>query len=480
MTLKHCNFTAIISDLHLCEEEPINFDTPLWKKFKTREFFFDKTFADFIHEIEKKSISHARDLKIDASLELILNGDIFDFDSVTSIPHDPSFHVNWLEKIRGLGPREEKSVYKIDKILQDHPEWVLALRAFIVRGNHVVFIAGNHDVEILFPQVQEKIREALDLPIDLQKNLRFCEWFYISGNDTLVEHGHMYDPYCCLKDPISPMVRKQNSVEMRLPFGNLACRYLINGMGFFNPHSDNNYIMSLKEYVVFFLKYIVRKQPLLMWDWFWGSTVTLIQSVSDHLLPNWRDPLKIDQKVEDIAAKSNCDARVVRQLRAIGASPAASQPLLLMRELWLDRAFFILLGLIFILSVFSWIYIASGISFFWVFIPVVLCIPFFMFYSNSIQSKVHTYKEPQATFLDLSCQITGVNRIVYGHTHHPRHEIIGFCEHLNSGTWSPNFSDVECTKRNSKYNYVWIEPLAEGSRHARLLEFTEKGSRLAK
>jgi predicted phosphodiesterase len=54
--------------------------------------------------------------------------------------------------------------------------------------------------------------------------------------------------------------------------------------------------------------------------------------------------------------------------------------------------------------------------------------------------------------------------VVYGHTHHPLHEIIGPVEHLNSGTWSPNFGDVECKIQNTKRNYIIIQPIegAEG------------------
>src|SRR4051812_37006736 len=101
-------FTAIVSDLHLCEAEPINPKFPLWKKYKTRDFFFDQTFAQFLKYIEKKAQGE--------KVELVLNGDIFDFDSVTSIPESPVFRVHWLERERGLFPRPERSKYKIQTI----------------------------------------------------------------------------------------------------------------------------------------------------------------------------------------------------------------------------------------------------------------------------------------------------------------------------------------------------------------------------
>src|SRR6476659_5663592 len=91
-------FTAIISDLHLCEAEPIHPRFPLWKKYKTREFFFDKTFADFLR--------HIVNMAGGSEVELVLNGDIFDFDSVMTLPDEPPFRVSWLEERRGLNPEE--------------------------------------------------------------------------------------------------------------------------------------------------------------------------------------------------------------------------------------------------------------------------------------------------------------------------------------------------------------------------------------
>ena len=62
-----------------------------------------------------------------------------------------------------------------------------------------------------------------------------------------------------------------NRLLVKLPFGDLVCRYLSNGMGFFNPHVDSNYLMSLGEYVSVFFKYMFRAQPLIIWTWFYGN-----------------------------------------------------------------------------------------------------------------------------------------------------------------------------------------------------------------
>jgi len=459
------SYTAIISDLHLCEAEPENKKHPLWKKYKTKEFFFDEDFAKFLLGLEKEAG--------DEKVELILNGDIFDFDSVTAIPQHPIFRISWLEKKRGLNPQQAKSVFKMNHILSFHKKWITSLREFILRDNKVIIIIGNHDLEMHFPDVKRAFLKHLALPEKYNDNLRFNDWFYISNKDTLVEHGNQYDPYCVIEDPTAPFIRRFNLIEVKVPFGNMATRYMINGMGFFNPHDDRNYLMSASEYIKFFIKYMLRAQPLLVFSWFWGSVTILIKSFINRLRPKVRDPFNIEDNYSYIARKANATPRMVRELKELFIDPASSNPILIARELWLDRAFILLMGLILIFQIFLFVDRVYDISLFWTFIPILIFSPFFMFYSKSVVSSVHDFKEPHERTLSAQGLIAGVSRIVYGHTHNALHQMIGPIEHLNSGTWSPAFLDVECTKKVGKLSFVWIKPKEDGQREAELMYFSE-------
>src|SRR5690606_5486629 len=105
------------------------------------------------------------------------------------------------------------------------------------------------------------------------------------------------------------------------------------------------------------------------------------------------------------------------ELKELFVAPAASNPLLLARELWLDRAFLILLTFIAIFQIFLFVKTVYEISFFCMFIPLFLFLPFFIFYSKSIYSDVMEFKEPREKILTAASLITKVKRIVYGHTH---------------------------------------------------------------
>ena len=441
-------YTAVVSDLHLCEAQRVNAKYPLWKKYKTKEFFFDHEFKEFLNIIATKAKGEP--------VELVLNGDIFDFDSMMLLPDKPPYRISWLERIRGLHPSEEKSVFKIKQIIAEHPVWFQALSHFVEQGHRVVFTIGNHDLELHWKAVQDKIVQRLG-PHALQR-VRFCEWFYISNEDTLIEHGNQYDPYCICEDPVSPYVKRYNRFEVRVPFGNLTTRYLLNGVGFINPHLDANFLMSFKEFFFFFLKYIVKAQPFIVMSWFWGATVCLVQSFIDKLRPPAGDPLSIEDRIEHIAFKANTQPRVVRELKQLFVTPAASYPLRLAKELYLDRTFLVLMTFLILYLLFLQLNILFGLSVLWFVLPFALLSPFIFFYAQSVVSVVHEYKEPKEKILNLTGMIANVSRVIYGHTHVVRHESIGAIEHLNSGTWSPAFEDVECTKPVGSKTFIWIEP----------------------
>ena len=460
------NYTAIVSDLHLCEAEPVHPKYPLWKKYKTKEFFFDDQFKHFLEHIDREA---SRD-----TVELILNGDTFDFDSMGYLPEHPTYNISWLEKKRGLEPEKEKSVDKIRVILGDHPLWCQALRWFIEQGHRVVFVIGNHDLELHWKSVQIEILNILELTPEQRTRVRFVEWFYISNKDTLIEHGNQYDPYCLCADPVNPFVIDYNRVQVKLPFGDWACRYLVNGMGYFNPHSDANYLMSLTEYVRYFFKYMVRAQPLIIWTWFWSSVAILWRTLKSNLQRPLTDALTFEKRIEGIAKRANASPPMVRGLRALFVKPAGSSPLKVMKELWLDRAFLVLIALFLLLQGFILIQQIYALSFFWIFIPLLILLPPFMLYARGVDSQVAYYKRPSEPILIASGLICDVGRVIYGHTHEVRHELLGAVEHLNSGTWSPSFADVECTVAHDSKTYIWIEP-GPSQRLAKVLKVEKEG-----
>jgi UDP-2,3-diacylglucosamine pyrophosphatase LpxH len=469
--------TLVVSDIHLTDAEPLHKHRLNWKRYKRAEHFIDGDFARFLEFAQQT---------VPGPIELVLNGDILDFDSVMARPGHGSakevepevpFHVSWLERLRGLQPEEAKSRFKLAVIHRDHREWFAALGAFILRGNRAVFVIGNHDMELYWPSVRADFLRLLELPLEARERVRFCEWFYVSNADTLIEHGNQYDSYSLAYNPINPLIRKGHRVLVRIPFGNLAGKYMLNGMGLMNPHAPGSFIRgSLWGYLEFYFKYVVRTEPFLIWTWFWGALVTLFMSVTEGLLPAMTDPFTIDTRVGEIAGRSNSSARVVWSLRELHVHPAVFNPIKILRELWLDRALLLggLVGGCFF--GFSALNVFVAISGWWFVLSVVVLLPLFLFYAQSVQSEVEETQRNAYRLSPVAARIAGVSRVVQGHTHREGHHRMSEIEYLNTGTWSPAYRDVECTEAFGRKCFAWIKPPAGGGdRVAELYEWTASG-----
>ena len=460
--------TIVLSDVHLCEAEPHDPKRPLWKRFKRRDLFIDDCFARFLDYVGGVA---------DGSVELIFNGDLFDFDSVTVLPEDPPYRISWAERRRGLGPEERKSLFKIRRILSDHDEWFAAVREFLEAGHRVVFVIGNHDLELHWPSVQAEVVAAMDPTGERAHQVRFCEFYYVSNGDTLVQHGNQFDAYCLCTDPVHPFVQLRSEPRVRLPFGNLAQRYMLNGMGLFNPYVDESFIRPALEYVKFFYRYVMKVQPLLVLTWLWGAIATLVLSLREGFLPAIKDPLKLEERMDDLAHRANSQPGVARALLALSVHPAIYSPWKIARELWLDRALLLALCAAGSFQLFSFLNVFVHISVWWAALVFGILLPPFLFYARSVNSDINNTERAIHRLLPVVARAAGVRRVVLGHTHRERHTGIEGIELLNTGTWSPAYHDVECTQPFGRNCFAWIKPDPAGEgRLAELREWKDPGS----
>ncbi len=463
--------TVVISDLHLSEAHEPEERRPLWMAYKRREHFIDEDFAAFLEHVVDES---------DGPVELVLNGDIFDFDNVTQLPDDERAaeaggRVDWLAKLRGLGSEEWMSAFKMERIIADHPVWFSALREFIAAGHRAVFVIGNHDLELGWPSVKKLVRAALEVePTD--ERVAFCAWFYLSESDAYITHGHLYDPNCAGTDPIDPVIEVHGRPRMRIPFGDLAGRYMLNGMGYFNPHASDNYIMSGMQYMRFFFRYMLLTQPLLLWSWFWSALVTLFISLRDHWRPAMRDPLRVEEKVASVAEASRATPSMVRRLAALNVPSSCTSPMWVLRELWLDRGFLFLGILALAWQVVLHVNIAWPISPLWVFAALAVLIPPYLVYAARVKSTVFQTPLLDEDRAKLIHRITGATTVVMGHTHEPVNDQVGPVRYLNGGFWSPAFSNPECTERIGTQSFVWIRPDEGDERRPELYEWAPGGT----
>ncbi len=459
--------TFIISDVHIADGEPLDPKRPLWRRYKDPAHFVDEAIRKFLH--------HARVLSDGARAELILNGDIFDFDCVVATPDAPEFPVGWLERRRGLAPECEKAVWKLGRILDDHPAFLDHLRTWLMDGHDLAYIIGNHDLEMHWAEAQDLFRDRLSLPEDCPGKLRFCPWFTISG-DTLVTHGNQLDPYCLCDDPLHPFIEVNRTAQVRLPFGDLAGKFLSNGIGWFNPHVESTYVKPLHEWILFFYRHVLRQQPLILWTWLWSSVAALIASLSAGFRPALRDPLTLEERVNGVALVSRTSPAVVRAMHEVRVHPAIFRPLKVLRELWLDRAFLLLAIAFGSFQVISTLHMFADVSGWWMVALFAVLLPPFFFYAARVDSDVQEVERNIHKRLGLLAHITNTHKVVMGHTHKALHQQVGEIQYANTGHWAPGFSDMACTEPHGVRGFAWLHPDGSGGRTLELRQWQDTDS----
>lgn len=126
--------------------------------------------------------SYAGPLGQAEDVELIINGDCFDFMVI------PPYASNGITNA-------VTALHKLEKIIAAHSPFFEALRSFVsIPGRHVTFIIGNHDVELAFAEVRACIEKAVPGGYGEKRRVAFCPTrFYRPLPDVYIEHGNAYD-----------------------------------------------------------------------------------------------------------------------------------------------------------------------------------------------------------------------------------------------------------------------------------------------
>ncbi len=157
------------------------------------EFFYDDKFSEFIDFYTSGEYA-------DHEVELILNGDIFNFLQV-----DYRGHFLTVET-------QNMSLEKMQRIVKGHPLFFETLKNFIRAGHQITYIVGNHDQAMLWPKVREYVNTVVEGSVRYKNIVYYFDGIHI-------EHGHMYE----IANRIDPkkFFLKRNVPEpiLNFPFG---------------------------------------------------------------------------------------------------------------------------------------------------------------------------------------------------------------------------------------------------------------------
>jgi UDP-2,3-diacylglucosamine pyrophosphatase LpxH len=249
----------VISDLHLAAglNENGNFDG-------TENFFADNSFSRFLLHLTNRKTGNKKGL-------LIINGDFVDFLRIRNIPHTSEDFKTWSDILSDLGiPRSPaqlastitkkeqeyglrtddfKSIWKLYVSHKGHTLVFQSLARWLMDGNELMIVKGNHDLEWYWKKVRDYLRLLLanrialirsthietELANTILPRLLFADDKLLIEKKVYLEHGHRYENFTTVDGP--PVL--ENGTELNLPFGSFFNRYLINRIELAYPYIDD-------------------------------------------------------------------------------------------------------------------------------------------------------------------------------------------------------------------------------------------------
>ncbi len=234
---------VVVSDLHLGR----GFDPETKRWHRLEAFFYDGDFYSFCEWLCRDAGGRG------VRFALILNGDILDLLRIEPEPAPEG--ASGLERRFGPPVTPAVAARMVRDILRGHAVFADALAAVLAAGHEVVFLPGNHDLELQWEPVQAEVRREVSdrlgvrgAPGEALQRLRFGPWFFYEPGRIWIEHGCQYDPENAFRFPLRHRLADSPEAvtvaERDMPLGNFFQKYLYNAFGsvtFIVPSSRANY-----------------------------------------------------------------------------------------------------------------------------------------------------------------------------------------------------------------------------------------------
>lgn len=160
-------FKIVVSDLHLGTGRTL----PDGTINDVEDFISDQALIDLLEYYRTGEY-------VEAEVELILNGDIFECLGLIDEDDDDITMIT-----------AAKSLSKLDRIIDGHQEVFVALRAFAdEQRRQVTFVVGNHDQDLLFEEVQARLKERIHPRVRIINDIYRFDGVHL-------EHGNQHDKH---------------------------------------------------------------------------------------------------------------------------------------------------------------------------------------------------------------------------------------------------------------------------------------------
>ncbi len=194
-------------------------------------------------DVLARFVASLEELTRSSHIELVINGDFVDFLAEESpeggfVP----FIADSERAVAVLGAIVERNILVFD-----------ALRHHLLRGHTLVILAGNHDVELAYPKVQDALRGHLGRPASgLTLSLHGAPYRL---DNAVIEHGHLHDGWNAIEtDQVHALIDQGD--ESHVPPGSRLVAEIMNPtkqawafVDLLKPeqHRDHSFLLGLEE-----------------------------------------------------------------------------------------------------------------------------------------------------------------------------------------------------------------------------------------
>ena len=380
---------------------------------------------------------------------LVIAGDLFDFMSVyvASTRDRPAKTAD--ERRFGLGRGIKPGVERMRMICEVHKPLLAELAKFAAMGHSIEIIVGNHDIELLAPEVVDELMRQLranGADDRALSRITVVPWFIYIPGVVWIEHGHVYDEGCSFEFNLAPMDPKDGHLIFNADYA--AVRYL----GMASPEIDPHGIESWGFWG--FIQYAWGqgfRSGSRIWMGYVRFVTSLFRARRLHKSFKRRDRRRREHRARlvEVAAQGGISLETASAIDRLSRAPLTASMRRLGRLLMLDR-FGIIFGVLFAMLV---CFILLPLV--WAFIGSALACAAAAGISKWLGEHLVTSQLPMRAIPQRIRKLVDVPVVVFGHTHDPRWQRLRSAGlYINAGTW------LAATRPGLRrcFTHVLIEP----------------------
>lgn len=449
---EHSNI-LVVSDLHF-GEELLPGATP---ERRQAVELGGRAFRDFLHY-------HASRRLGGRPWRLVIAGDLFDFMSVV-VPGTPELPAKTHDERRyGLDRTAAAGVIRMRRICENQPGLMADMVRFAAAGHTIDIIVGNHDVELLKPEVCAELDRQIRLAgasDAAAARIRVVPWFVYVPGTAWIEHGHVYDEGCSFEYNLAPEDPRDGKFLMNADYA--AIRYFATTVPEIDPH-------GIEEWGFWgFMQYgwdIGARSFMRLWGGYGRFAASLVRARTKHQSYKGRDTRRRmhRERLVQAADAGGVSLDAASSIDRLARTPMTVSWRRLGRMLMLDK-FGVALGLavgviaLLLLLPLFWAIAGAGIAFggaAWL--------------HRWLGKHMVTSQLPMRAVPMRIRKLVDAPVIVFGHTHDPRWQPLrdgGL--YVNSGTWLP----ATRPGLRRSFTHVLIQPRVQGNPLVELRQWRE-------